>query len=151
MRASAPALERPSDEVHPTDLLALEFPALAAISSASVVGRVATGDHAGARLVRIGRDPDAAWVVSSSGPRQAHLDGFDLHANVAVPAGDPERLEHLLRYVLRPPVAQRWPACAHLPPHADAREPGTRNSLRPPLCAPYTGAGQGRRGQFNIR
>lgn len=71
-------LERPSDEVHPTDLLALEFPALAAISSASVVSRMAIGAHAGARLVRIGRDPDAAFVVSSRGPRQAHLDGFDL-------------------------------------------------------------------------
>jgi hypothetical protein len=29
-----------------------------------------------------------------------------VHANVAVPAGDRERLEHLCRYVLRPPVAQ---------------------------------------------
>jgi hypothetical protein len=31
---------------------------------------------------------------------------FDLHANVAVRAGDRRRLEHLCRYVRRPPVAQ---------------------------------------------
>ena len=45
-------------------------------------------------------------MVSSGGPRHAHRQGFDLHANVAVPAGDRRRLEHLCRYVLRPPVAQ---------------------------------------------
>src|SRR5205823_1862504 len=33
-------------------------------------------------------------------------EGFDLHASVAVPAGDRDRLEHLTRYVLRPPVAK---------------------------------------------
>jgi hypothetical protein len=36
----------------------------------------------------------------------AHLEGFDLHANVAVRAGERVRLDHLCRYVLRPPVAQ---------------------------------------------
>lgn len=42
--------------------------------------------------------------------RESHtvqrVSGFDLHANVAVPAGDRTRLEHLCRYMLRPPVAQ---------------------------------------------
>lgn len=32
--------------------------------------------------------------------------GFDLHANVAVPARDRVRLEQLCRYLLRPAVAQ---------------------------------------------
>ena len=50
-------------------------------------------------------DPTAP-VVTTGGPRHAHLEGFDLHANVAVRAGDRTRLEHLCRYVLRPPVAQ---------------------------------------------
>ncbi|MFN8645017.1 MAG: transposase, partial [Candidatus Binatia bacterium] len=36
----------------------------------------------------------------------AHRDGFDLHADTAVRAGDRCRLERLCRYVLRPPVAQ---------------------------------------------
>src|SRR5215468_10431864 len=43
----------------------------------------------------------------SRGPRQAHLDGFDLHANVWVRANDRAGLERLCRYVLlRPPFAQ---------------------------------------------
>lgn len=41
-----------------------------------------------------------------TGPRQAHLDGFDLHANVWVGATDRAGLERLCRYVLRPPFAQ---------------------------------------------
>ena len=59
----------------------------------------------GARVWRLGHDPEAAWVAST-GPRQAHLDGFDLHANVWVPATNRARLEELCRYLLRPPVAQ---------------------------------------------
>ena len=62
----------------------------------------------GARSVgqaRVGRRRGAP-LVTLGGERQGHVDGFDLHANVAVPAGDRSRLEHLARYVLRPPVAQ---------------------------------------------
>src|SRR6266581_9113804 len=40
------------------------------------------------------------------GPRHAHLDGFDLHANVWVGPADRARLEQLCRYVLRPPLAE---------------------------------------------
>src|SRR5207249_8180426 len=68
-------------------------------------GRVALGARAGRRVLRLGRDPDAPWITSR-GPRQAHLDGFDLHADVSAPAGDLARLEHLCRYLLRPPIAQ---------------------------------------------
>jgi integrase len=39
-------------------------------------------------------------------PRQAHLEGFDLHANVWVLADDQAGLERLCRYILRPPFAQ---------------------------------------------
>jgi hypothetical protein len=52
-------------------------------------------------LWRLGDDPDAPWVLSTV-PRHAHLAGFDLHANVAVPATDRARLEQLCRYLLRP-------------------------------------------------
>jgi hypothetical protein len=82
-----------------------ESPALAALSSASVEGRVALGARAGMRVVALGRDPEASWITSG-GPRHANLDGFDLHANVAVPREDRARLEQLCRYVLRPAVAQ---------------------------------------------
>ena len=44
--------------------------------------------------------------MTSGGPRHAHSAGFDLHANVSVRAGERLRLEHLCRYVLRPPLAQ---------------------------------------------
>ena len=54
---------------------------------------------------RVGVDPDAPWVLSTV-PRHAHLAGFDLHANVDVPAADRGRLERLCRYLLRPAVAQ---------------------------------------------
>ena len=42
----------------------------------------------------------------STGSRQAHLDGFDLDANVHVAADNRDGLEQLARYVLRPPIAQ---------------------------------------------
>ncbi len=72
------------------------------IVGASVQRRVALGTRAGARVRRLGDAP----AVTSRGPRQAHLDGFDLHANVWVSANDRAGLERLARYVLRPPFAQ---------------------------------------------
>jgi Putative transposase len=53
----------------------------------------------------VGREPAAPWVTSR-GPCQAHLEGFDLHANITVAADDRAGIERLCRYVLRPPVAQ---------------------------------------------
>lgn len=88
-----------------TDPLSFDNPVLAGIQGASVLGRVATGPRAGHVVMRIGSDPNAP-VITTGGARHAHLEGFDLHANVDVPAGDHTRLEHLCRYVLRPPVAQ---------------------------------------------
>ena len=79
---------------------------LAGISSASIQGRIALGPRAGRRVWRVGEEPDAPWVLSSH-PRHAHIAGFDLHANVAVPAADRGRLEQLCRYLLRPPVPMK--------------------------------------------
>jgi hypothetical protein len=59
---------------------------MAALYSASVRGRIATGPRAGQEVMRFG--------------------GLSLHANVAVPPGDRQRLERLCRYVARPPVAK---------------------------------------------
>jgi hypothetical protein len=97
-------LDRPQED-DATDPLAEESPLLAGISSASVFGCVATGRRSGDMAVRVGRrsDPTLGAAIAE---RQAHFGGFDLHAGVAVPTGDRERLEHLARYVLRPPVAQ---------------------------------------------
>jgi hypothetical protein len=44
--------------------------------------------------------------MRSRGPRQAHEQGFDLHANVWVSGNDRAGLERLCRYGLRPPLAQ---------------------------------------------
>jgi hypothetical protein len=96
--ASAADLSRP-------DPVADESPMLAGISSASIQGWIALGPRARARVWRVGEEPDAPWVLSSH-PRHAHIAGFDLHANVAVPAADRARLEQLCRYLLRPRVAQ---------------------------------------------
>jgi len=82
-----------------------ESAALARMNSASIQERIALGPRAGARVWRVGDDPDAPWVLSSA-PRHAYIAGFDLHANVAVPAADRTRLEQLCRYLLRPAVAQ---------------------------------------------
>jgi hypothetical protein len=92
-------------EVFQADPVVEESPALAGVSSASIRGRIALGLRAGARVWRVGDDPDAPWVLSTA-PRHAHLAGFDLHANVALPAADRTRLEQLCRYLLRPAVAQ---------------------------------------------
>ena len=93
------------DATGPADPLGEESPLLAGIVSASVQGRVALGARAGRRVRRLGEEADAEDVISR-GPRQAHLEGFDLHANVWVAANDRAGLERLCRYVLRPPFAQ---------------------------------------------
>jgi len=87
----------------PPDPLAEASLGLARMVSASVQGRIALGPRAGTPVRRIGQAPG---MVRSRGPRQAHLEGFDLHANVRVPAHDRARREQLCRYVLRPPIAK---------------------------------------------
>jgi hypothetical protein len=87
------------------DQIAEESPMLAGIISASIQGRIALGPRAGRRVWRVGEEPDAPWVLSSH-PRHAHIAGFDLHANVAVPAADRARLEQLCRYLLDRPLVR---------------------------------------------
>jgi hypothetical protein len=98
-------LEPADDATGPADRLADESPVLAGIVGASVQGRVALGQRAGARVRRLGDARDTE-TVTSRGPRQAHLEGFDLHANVWVSGNDRAGLERLCRYILRPPFAQ---------------------------------------------
>jgi hypothetical protein len=98
-------LEPGDDTTSPADRLAEESLVLAGVVGASVQGRVALGPRVGARVRRLGDARDAG-AAPSRGPRQAHLEGFDLHANVWVGANDRAGLERLCRYVLRPPFAQ---------------------------------------------
>jgi hypothetical protein len=73
---------------------------------ASVFGQIALDPRAGARVWRLGADPDAPWITST-GPCQAHVEGFDLHAALRVAGHDRRRLEHLCQYLLRPPLGQQ--------------------------------------------
>lgn len=98
-------LEPSETEAGPPDGLAEVSPVLAQVVSASVQGRVALGQQAGRRVGRLGGEPTAP-AGRARGPRQAHLDGFDLHANVWVPPNDRARLERLCRYLLRPPSSR---------------------------------------------
>lgn len=95
----------PDGEDVEADPLAADAPVLAQLSAAAVRGRSAFGDRAGTPVLRVGRDPDAPWVWTV-GPRHAHLERFDLHADRDVRADDRLGLERLCRYLLRPPLAQ---------------------------------------------
>jgi hypothetical protein len=66
------------------------------------------GPRPGAPVARVGADPDKRWVQRPLGPLQAHIDGFDLHARLAIAteqAGGTGRLEKLVRYCARPALA----------------------------------------------
>jgi len=78
------------------DPLAEASLALAGIVGASVQGRVALGARAGAQVRRLGAGLRQARS-GARGPRHAHLEGFDLHANVWVGAHDRARLEQVYR------------------------------------------------------
>jgi Putative transposase len=47
----------------------------------------------------------SAAAVTATARRSARLEGFSLHADVAVPAHRRDQLERLCRYLLRPPLA----------------------------------------------
>ena len=78
------------------------MPLVAGYAAASIQQRVATGPRAGHPVRRL---RSAAAVGDGNKPRCARLQGFSLHANVALPAHAREQLEHLWRYLLRPPLA----------------------------------------------
>jgi hypothetical protein len=95
-----------SDGADTPDPLADEAPALAGLAAASAGGVIALGPRAGARLRRWGRERDDASDPIRS-PWRARLNGFDLHAGIAVPGTARDRLERLCRYALRPAVGQQ--------------------------------------------
>jgi hypothetical protein len=88
-----------------SDSLRTDEPWLAGLYAAAVSGRTAYGPNAGRRVTRVGDqiDPDGLDITRS--PRCASVDGFSLHANVAVHAEDRQRLERLARYCACPPIA----------------------------------------------
>jgi hypothetical protein len=87
------------------DPLLRDEPLLAGCASASIRQRIATGPRRGQAVMRLGDRIEAEDVESVPGKRCASVQGFSLHAGVAVEALDRERLERLCRYVSRSPVA----------------------------------------------
>lgn len=97
-------LPEPDEPDCEPDLLNLDEPTLAAFYSASVQGIIATGHRAGQRVERYGGF-DGLPTVEVVASRSARIDGFSLHANTEIPAGDRDRLERVSRYIVRPAAA----------------------------------------------
>jgi len=97
------------------DSLASDDPLLAMLTAASIRSRIATGPGAGESWRRLGDrvEPNDSGEGRQDGveseapipPRCVREGGMSLHADVAVPAHDRNRLERLCRYVARPPLA----------------------------------------------
>ena len=81
--------------------MAEQLPLLAGYASASIQEQVASGPRAGHPVRRL---RSAAAILDDQKPRCARLEGFSLHANVAVAPHARDQLEHLCRYLLRPPL-----------------------------------------------
>jgi hypothetical protein len=108
-RGIARLLERrgfgPDTDAEEIDPLAGDEPLLAALYSASIRLRIATGPRAGQAVLRYGDQIDVEQFPATRAQRCASIGGISLHANVAVPARDRARLERLCRYAARPPIA----------------------------------------------
>jgi len=95
----------PESDREESDPLSRDQPWLAGLYAASVLGRTAFGPNAGRRTTRAGDQIDPESMEAFASPRCANVNGFSLHANVALNGADRKRLERLIRYCARPPVA----------------------------------------------
>ena len=86
------------------DAAASEPVLLEQICAASVQGHGALFPESPPPMARLGRSR-AARAPALKGSLCCDDEGFSLHAQVCVPAGQRERLEHLCRYVARPAIA----------------------------------------------
>ena len=90
------------------EALEREEPLLARLAQASLRTRIATGPEAGQRWRRLGDRVEPMGGRGTAGEHDcavARHHEMSLHAEVAVPANDRNRLERLCRYVARPPIA----------------------------------------------
>lgn len=67
----------------------------------SLQGQIGWGAKKGKKVQRLGTLRDVSWQPKL-GLRTSYIDGFSLHANVAIKGGNREGLEKLCRYVGRP-------------------------------------------------
>jgi hypothetical protein len=84
------------------DRFAEEQPLLAGCSSAAVRGTIASGRRAGQRVRRI---RGGACQPREASGCACEAGGFNVHAGLRVPASERGRLERVLRYAARGPVA----------------------------------------------
>jgi len=91
------------DEPAPDEPLPDE-PLLALLCAASVQGRVALGPTSGQPLTRRGRQRDRRPLLLP-GELCCDLEGFSLHAKVAIEGHDRAGLERLCRTIARPAIA----------------------------------------------
>jgi hypothetical protein len=92
------------------DALGEDAPALGACFEGAVLQRVALGPQRGRPVVKLGQSlsshlASAATRLARGGALCARLDGFDLHGQLAFGAGERARIERLVRYCARPPLA----------------------------------------------
>ncbi len=71
----------PDADPEEADSLARDEPLLAALTSASVAGRISTGPHAGQRVLTGGIQIDDRYREALTGLRSANVAGFSLHAS----------------------------------------------------------------------
>ena len=83
------------------DLFREREPVLATCMTASLLDRVAVGEHAGELVMRL-RDHDVE--VRGNGKRCAVADGFNVHAATTVAPLARDALERLCKYLLRPAI-----------------------------------------------
>ena len=76
---------------------------LPTLAGASIAGVGATGARRGARPTHVGSAPPPC--AERQGRLCAIVEGFSLHAAVRVAANNRDGLEHLARYLARPPIA----------------------------------------------
>ena len=74
----------PETDPEESDSLRRDEPWLAGLYAAAVSGRTAYGSNAGRRVTRVGDQIDPEGMDFTLSPRCASVDGFNLHANVAV-------------------------------------------------------------------
>src|SRR4051794_32741840 len=97
-------------ESNASDVLADETSGLAACYEGASLQRVALGPLRGRPLMQLGQSlssylAGATTRVERAGALCARLDGFDLHGQLAFGAGERARIECLVRYCARPPLA----------------------------------------------
>ena len=86
-----------------SDTLASDEPLLATCYATSVLSCDALGDRAGQPTVRLVGEPPAS--SHSGGDIAVHRLGFSLHVGDQIDGRDRNRVERLIRYIARPPIA----------------------------------------------